>query len=61
MRIIKTKKFSKWATKSKISDSDLVNTAKEIELGVFEANYGSGVLKKGFQIKDEERVVVQEL
>ena len=46
MRIIKTKKFSKWATKSKISDSDLVNTAKEIELGVFEANYGSGVLKK---------------
>ncbi len=46
MRIIKTKKFAKWAIKSKISDIDLIDAAKEIELAIYEANYGGGVLKK---------------
>lgn len=46
MRIIKTKKFSKWAIKSEISDIGLIDAAKEIALDVYEANYGSGVLKK---------------
>lgn len=46
MGIIKTKKFSKWVIKSKMLDSALVDAAREIDLEMYEANYGGGVLKK---------------
>ena len=46
MKIIKTKKFSKWAERSKIDDDALVEAAKEIRTNIYEANYGSGVVKK---------------
>ena len=46
MKIIKTKKFSKWAERSKIDDDALVEAAKEIRTNIYEANYGGGVVKK---------------
>lgn len=46
MKIIKTKKFSKWAERSKIDDDSLVEAAKEIRTNSYEANYGGGVVKK---------------
>jgi hypothetical protein len=46
MKIIKTKIFAKWADKNKISEQSLVIAANEIALDLYEANYGSGVLKK---------------
>ena len=46
MKIIKTKKFSKWAEKSKIDDVSLVEAAKEIKINIYETNYGGGIVKK---------------
>ena len=46
MKIIKPKKFSKWAERSKIDDDSLVEAAKEIRTNIYEANYGGGVVKK---------------
>lgn len=46
MKIIKTKLFSKWATKNKVSDEALATAAKEIAVDMYEANYGGGVIKK---------------
>ncbi len=46
MRIIKTKKFAKWAEKNVITDESLKNAAKEVSLDIYEANYGGGVIKK---------------
>lgn len=46
MKIIKTKIFAKWADKNKISEQSLVIAANEIALDLYEANYGSGILKK---------------
>lgn len=46
MRIIKTTKFSKWASKNQISDNLLISAAKEIASDKFDANYGSGIIKK---------------
>lgn len=46
MKIIKTRKFSKWAEKSKIADRMLIDAAKEIQMSIYEANYGGGVIKK---------------
>lgn len=52
MRIIKTKIFSKWARKHQVTDKLLSSAAKEISGGHFEANYGSGVIKKRIATKD---------
>ena len=46
MKTIKTKIFAKWANKNKVNDKSLLNAAKEITAGNYEANYGSGVIKK---------------
>ena len=46
MKIIKTKLFSKWANKNDVSDKSLVDAAKEIVIGNYEANYGGGIIKK---------------
>lgn len=46
MKIIKTKKFSKWAERSKIDDDSLIEAAKEIRANIYEANYGGGIIKK---------------
>jgi len=46
MKIIKTKLFAKWANKNDVSDKSLLEAAKEIAADNYEANYGSGVIKK---------------
>ena len=46
MKTIKTKLFAKWANKNDVSDSSLLEASKEIAAGNYEANYGSGVIKK---------------
>jgi hypothetical protein len=44
-RVFKTKTFSRWARKS-LPDSALCKAAREIELGLFEADLGGGLCKK---------------
>ena len=44
-RVFKTKTFSRWARKV-VSDAALCQAAGEIELGLFEADLGSGLCKK---------------
>jgi hypothetical protein len=46
MRIIKIKKFAKWADKCELTDEILREAAREIVIGIYEANYGGGVIKK---------------
>ena len=46
MKIIKTKRFAKWANKNDIDDKSLYKAAKEIISGFFEVSYGGGVIKK---------------
>lgn len=46
MKTIKTKLFAKWANKNDVSDKSLLEAAKEIAADNYEANYGSGVIKK---------------
>ena len=46
MKLIKTKLFSKWASKNEVLDESLSNAAQEIIEGNYEANYGNGVIKK---------------
>ena len=46
MKTIKTKLFAKWANKNDVSDASLLEASKEIAAGKYEANYGSGVIKK---------------
>ena len=46
MRVIKTKKFAKWAEKCDLSDEALGEAAREIAINIYEANYGSGIIKK---------------
>ncbi|MDF1684411.1 MAG: type II toxin-antitoxin system RelE/ParE family toxin [Legionellaceae bacterium] len=46
MKTIKTKLFTKWANKNKVSDESLICAAKEIAADNYEANYGGGVIKK---------------
>lgn len=38
MRVFKTKTFSKWAKKNKISDAELVAGAIQLAAGSYEAN-----------------------
>ena len=44
-RVFKLKTFSRWA-KNLVSDTALCRAAREIELGIFEADLGGGVCKK---------------
>ena len=46
MKIIKTKLFNKWANKNDVSNKSLMEASKEIAAGHYDANYGSGVIKK---------------
>ena len=46
MKVIKTKWFAKWAKKNAISECMLFTSAQEILEGRYEADYGSGILKK---------------
>jgi hypothetical protein len=45
MKRFKTKHFNKWAKKSGISDSDLLQACHELEKGLFAANLGGNVFK----------------
>ena len=40
MRIIKIKQFSKWAEKSKVDDTSLIEAAQEIQVNIYEAPLG---------------------
>lgn len=44
-RVFKLKTFSRWA-KNLVSNTALCRAAREIELGIFEADLGGGVCKK---------------
>ncbi len=46
MRIFKNKWFNHWAGKEKISDTTLIEAAKEIEAGNVEVNLGGFLFKK---------------
>jgi len=46
MRIFKTKIFSKWSKKVKISDEALIKAIEEIENGLTDANLGNNIYKK---------------
>lgn len=46
VKIIKTKLFSKWATKNNVSDKSLWDAGLEIANDNYDANYGGGVIKK---------------
>jgi hypothetical protein len=48
-RVFKTKTFDRWAKKV-VSDALLCIAAREIELGIFEADLGGGVCKKRIPI-----------
>lgn len=46
MKIIKTRYFSKWAIKNRVTDESLCLAAKEIAIEIYEVNYGGGIIKK---------------
>jgi len=46
MRILKSRVFRQWAKSERLTDSPLRNAVDEMELGLFDANLGSGVYKK---------------
>ncbi len=46
MRIFKTRVFSGWARKERISDQSLRLAVKEMELGLFDVSLGNGIYKK---------------
>lgn len=46
MKVFKIKWFNQWATKVKITDDELLQTIREIEQGLIDANLGGHVYKK---------------
>lgn len=46
MKIYKTKWFSRWQKKEKFQDTLLFEAVKEAQKGLFEADLGSGLIKK---------------
>lgn len=46
VKILKTKIFAKWANKNEVHDRSLLHATREIMAGHFEADLGSGVIKK---------------
>jgi len=44
--LCKTKHFSRWSAKAKLSDSALLGAVQEIQLGLFDADLGGGIIKK---------------
>ena len=46
MRVFKTKVFARFARKEGISNTKLSNAVLEIEMGLYEADLGSGLFKK---------------
>jgi len=46
LRVFKTKWFARFARREGLADSKLIETIKEIESGLIEADYGGGLIKK---------------
>lgn len=46
MKIYKHHKLSKWMKKHELSDGDLIEAAKEVDAGLYDANLGGGLIKK---------------
>ncbi len=46
MKVFKTKIFAKWAAKSGLFDSILINAVHELERGLVDANLGGNLYKK---------------
>ena len=57
MRILKYRAFHQWAKSEKLTDSALKVAISEMEQGLFEANLGGGLYKKGSPEKDKESEV----
>jgi hypothetical protein len=53
MRIFKTRLFTKWSKKEKISDDLLRQSVYEMEQGLVDANLGGHVFKKRLPIKGQ--------
>jgi hypothetical protein len=46
VRVLKTKRFARWARKERLGDLALLRAVDEIENGLVDANLGGGLLKK---------------
>ena len=46
MRVFKSKRFTKFARKERISDASLCKAVKDAEEGLIDADYGGGVIKQ---------------
>jgi len=51
MRIFKTRLFTRWARKEKLSDKRLQQAVKEMEAGLVDADLGGYVYKKRISLK----------
>ncbi len=51
MKVFKTKWFTKWAAKEKLSDTSLLKAVGEMERGLIDANLGGHVVKKRVAIQ----------
>jgi len=54
-----TKQFSKWASKQNIPENKLVTAISEVQDGIFEANLGGYLYKKGFASKVRAKAAVR--
>jgi hypothetical protein len=46
MSVYRTRSFSRWARKQRLSDADLCEAVREMRQGLYEADLGGGLLKK---------------
>lgn len=53
MKKLMTKHFSKWASKQKLSEVELLTAINEVQDGVFEANLGGNVYKKRIRFQGQ--------
>lgn len=51
-RLFRTKTFSRWMTKSNLTDKDLRRAAEEMNQGLIDADLGRNILKKRISIGD---------
>lgn len=46
MTVYKTRNFTRWALKVGLSDNTLIKAFQEMQVGLFDANLGGGIIKK---------------
>ena len=57
MLFFKTRSFYRWAKEQKLKDEVLRKAVQEIEEGLYEANLGGSVYKKGYLLETVEKAV----